>query len=96
MREKLSSGAGPDAVGCRDKETVAAVMFHSGAEIPGFLSMWCPASAGLGIFEEDDTGAGWCQGSSIEIKNSKQLGIGRQLGIEPAGAKKIQRERCLW
>ncbi len=71
--------AGPDAV--------TAVVVHGRAKVPTVDGVRGPGRTGSGLFMDQDFDARGSQGGPVEIKKTKDMGIGREVGVEAAGAE---------
>ena len=66
-----------------DINAVASVMFHGGPGVPSVVAVWVPGFVFVKFDADNDLCSRRGEGSYIEIKISVDLGICRELGIEP-------------
>ena len=67
----------------RNVDLVVAIMVHGRPNVPALNSVVLPRYFSLGFrLVGDDFRAQGCQGSLVEVKVSKQLVVGRKLGVE--------------
>ena len=50
----------------------------------------------VGFFMNEDTDAGWGDGSSVEVEKSVELSPGRQFGVDTGGSKQVDCELSLF
>jgi hypothetical protein len=76
--------------------SVAAVVVHGRANVPGIDGMWVPGCAVGGFFVDKEVAAGRGDGGGIVRVGPKDLGVGGETGIETGATKKVEGEDGVW
>ena len=76
MGEEVDGFSNAGSVGCRVYDLVATVMFEGWPDVPPFFAMGIPGRTVDGWFERDQFASRWSERGAIEIKCTKEMGIG--------------------
>jgi hypothetical protein len=76
--------------GVAGPHTVTTIVVHGWAQIPAVDSMRGPGATNLGFFMDEDLYARRGHGGAVEVKETKDMGVGGKMGMKTAGAEQIK------
>jgi hypothetical protein len=71
-------------------DAIAAVMVEGGTQVPSMDGMGSPGAPGRGFFMDEDPDARRCKRGTVKVENATDMGIGGEVGMEPAGAQEVE------
>ena len=82
--------------GGRNIAGVCSVVLHRWADKKSWGSMVCPGWSVLGPIMDYDAAPGWGEGCSVKVEVPMDLGIGRDVWLDPGRSEEIEGDEAVW